>query len=143
MRQVGASDAVSGSDVIDEGVAGDLSYRVLRCTDRQDRPTLGNTTVTLYITPSHTPGMVSALIPGTWNGQPHLLSFYGGTGTPASLGPTPYAGGLLEYRKSLARLTRLGIDAGADGVISDHPVSDDTPQKVAIVMSRGRSGPNP
>lgn len=108
-----------------------------------EKLTLGNTTVTLYITPGHTPGTISALIPVTWHGQPHLLSFYGGTGAPASLGPTPYAGGLLEYEKSLARFTKLGIDAGVDGVISNHPVSDDTPQKVAVLMSRGRNGPNP
>ncbi len=108
-----------------------------------ERLTLGHTTVRLYITPGHTPETVSALIPVTWHGHPHMLSFYGGTGAPASIGPTRYAGGLLEYQKSLMRFTKLGIDAGVDGIISNHPVSDDTPQKVAILMRRGRNGPNP
>ena len=42
--------------------------------------TLGDTTLTFTLTPGHTPGTVSTLIPVTDNGTPHLVAEWGGTG---------------------------------------------------------------
>ncbi len=47
-------------------------------TDGQ-KLTLGNQTLTLYITPGHTPGTVSTLVPVFDNGKPHLAAAWGGT----------------------------------------------------------------
>jgi metallo-beta-lactamase class B len=41
---------------------------------------LGDTTLTLYLTPGHTLGTVSVLIPVKDNGKPHLVAEWGGTG---------------------------------------------------------------
>ena len=41
--------------------------------------TLGDTTLTLYITPGHTLGTISTLIPVKDNGTPHLVAEWGGT----------------------------------------------------------------
>ncbi len=42
--------------------------------------TLGDTTLTFYLTPGHTPGTVSTLIPVKDGGRPHLVAEWGGTG---------------------------------------------------------------
>ena len=76
--------------------------------------TLGDTTITFYITPGHTPGTVSMLIPVTDHGQRHLLSFWGGSAIPRSLEPTGQPGrmdaGLTAYKQSFQRFLKLGED---------------------------------
>ena len=42
--------------------------------------TLGNTTVTFYITPGHTKGVLSAIFPVTDNGGRHVVGYFGGNG---------------------------------------------------------------
>jgi metallo-beta-lactamase class B len=95
-----------------------------------ERLTLGNTTLTFYITPGHTPGTVSMLVPVTDHGQPHLLSFWGGSAIPRQLGPSGRPGrmdaGMLAYKQSFERFFKLGEDAGADGYIANHPYRDQT-----------------
>ncbi len=98
-------------------------------TDGQ-KLTLGNTTLTFYITPGHTPGTVSMLVPVTDHGQAHLLSFWGGSAIPRALGPSGQVGrmdaGILAYKQSFERFFKLGEDAGADGYIANHPYRDQT-----------------
>ena len=40
---------------------------------------LGDTTLTMYLTPGHTQGTISTLIPVKDNGQPHIAALWGGT----------------------------------------------------------------
>ncbi len=47
--------------------------------DRGQTLTLGDTTLTFTLTPGHTPGTVSTLIPVKDNGTPHLVAEWGGT----------------------------------------------------------------
>jgi metallo-beta-lactamase class B len=90
--------------------------------------TLGGTTLTFYITPGHTPGTVSMLVPVTDRGQSHLLSFWGGSAIPRNLEPAGQVGrmdaGMLAYKESFERFFKLGEDAGADGYIANHPYRD-------------------
>jgi metallo-beta-lactamase class B len=90
--------------------------------------TLGDTTITFYITPGHTPGTVSMLMPVTDHGKPHLLSFWGGSAIPRALAPTGQPGrmdaGMLAYKQSFERFFKLGEDAGVDGYIANHPYRD-------------------
>ena len=53
--------------------------RDMVATDGQ-RLTLGDTTLTLYLTPGHTLGTISTLIPVKDGGKPHLAALWGGTG---------------------------------------------------------------
>jgi len=55
-------------------------------TDGQ-KLTLGGTALTFYLTPGHTPGTISFLVPVTDHGKPHLLSFWGGSALPRALEP--------------------------------------------------------
>jgi metallo-beta-lactamase class B len=101
--------------------------RDMDITDGQ-KLTLGGTTLTFYITPGHTPGTVSILVPVTDNGQSHVLSFWGGSAIPRNLEPAGQVGrmdaGMLAYKESFERFFKLGEDAGADGYIANHPYRD-------------------
>ena len=66
-------------DVLDRRTNGTKPNRDMMATDGQ-KLTLGDTTVTLYITPGHTPGTISTLIPVKDNGAPHLAALWGGVG---------------------------------------------------------------
>jgi metallo-beta-lactamase class B len=101
--------------------------RDLDITDGQ-KLTLGDTTLTFYVTPGHTPGTVSFLVPVTDHGQKHLLSFWGGSAMPRTLEPLVNGGrsdaGLLAYKQSFSRFFKIGEDNGADGFIANHPYRD-------------------
>lgn len=90
--------------------------------------TLGDTTLTFYVTPGHTPGTISFLVPVTEHGQKHLLSFWGGSAMPRTLEPFQNGGrsdaGLLAYKQSFERFFKIGEDAGVDGFIANHPYRD-------------------
>jgi metallo-beta-lactamase class B len=114
--------------------------------------TLGGTTLTFYITPGHTPGTVSMLVPVTDHGKPHLLSFWGGSALPRALEPGGEVGradaGLLVYKQSLERFIKIGEDAGADGYIANHPYRDQTfvdgkDDKIAKNGARKQGDPSP
>jgi metallo-beta-lactamase class B len=115
---------------------GPIPARDQAITDGQ-RLTLGGTTVTFYVTPGHTPGTLSAIIPVKDRGIPHLLSFWGGTALPPDLA------GKQRYEQSLERFMAIVDTANVDGVISNHPFIDGTSDKVVRIGSRQPGEPNP
>ncbi|HVI99880.1 MAG TPA: MBL fold metallo-hydrolase [Sphingomonas sp.] len=94
-----------------------------------EKLTLGDTTISLYLTPGHTPGTVSAIIPTSVHGVPHLFGFWGGTGYPRD------ADTLATYGDSLERFMRLAKEAGVDGIISNHPNTDDSLERMAAMRA--------
>jgi metallo-beta-lactamase class B len=114
---------------------------------------LGDTTLTFYLTPGHTPGTVSFLVPVTDNGKPHLLSFWGGSALPRTLEPGAFEAratdmGLLIYKQSLERFIKIGEDGGADGFIANHPYRDQTfidgkDDKLTMNAARKPGDPSP
>ena len=66
-------------DVLDKRTNGTKPKRDIEATDGQ-KLTLGDTTVTLYITPGHTPGTISSVFPVKDNGTPHVAALWGGVG---------------------------------------------------------------
>lgn len=74
--------------------------------------TLGGETLTLYLTPGHTVGTASVLIPVTDHGTPHLVYDWGGTSVHNELLPA--------YLESLQRFSSIALKDGADAVISEH-----------------------
>lgn len=89
--------------------------RDLDATDGQ-RFTLGDTTITVYITPGHTPGTLSFLIPVTINGVAHVAAFWGGTG----IGRESGSRNLALNAESAKRLDSLARQAHADILLSNH-----------------------
>ena len=70
--------------------------------------TLGDTTLTLYITPGHTAGTISTLIPVKDGGKPHLAVEWGGT----VIGPSSPIEMLQAYVKSAERFRDLAVTGG-------------------------------
>ncbi|HEY6506927.1 MAG TPA: MBL fold metallo-hydrolase, partial [Vicinamibacterales bacterium] len=127
-------------DVIDRlgGTArgGAVPSRDLVAVDGQ-RLTLGDTTVTLYVTPGHTPGTLSALIPVRDGGRSHLAALWGGTGLNAD------RESLTAYVQSAQRFNGIARQAGADIILSNHTDWDGSKVNLPRLAKGAPGGPNP
>jgi metallo-beta-lactamase class B len=114
------------------------------------RLTLGDTTLTLYLTPGHTLGTISTLIPVTDAGKPHLVAEWGGTAfnwianrrgyiTPER----PDRFWFETYSKSAERFRKIVDDGGADALISNHTNYDGSKKKLPALVKRKPGDPNP
>jgi len=110
-------------------------------TDGQ-KITLGGTTIALYVTPGHTPGSVSAILPVTDHGKTHKVAIFGGFGLPQQLGPSDRTAGLDVYDQQVKRFAELCQTAGVDAVVSTHPGFDGTEYHIATV-AKGHTGASP
>lgn len=104
-----------------------------------DKLELGGQTLTLYITPGHTLGSVSVLVPVTDKGQSHTAVVWGGTGFNFPHSPARFK----QYSDSALRLMNLALTAGADTPLSGHSEIDRALQKIASLQQRGANDPHP
>jgi metallo-beta-lactamase class B len=108
------------------------------------RLTVGDTAMTLYVTPGHTPGTLSILIPVRDRGRPHVAAEWGGTGFNFTVAPDkPATYWLGEYSRSAERFRDLSRNAGADVLISNHTEFDGSQTKFAALARRRSRDPNP
>ena len=123
--------------------------RDLVATDGQ-KLTLGDTTLTFYLTPGHTLGTISTLIPVTDGGTPHLVAEWGGTGfnwiqnrrsyiTPS----TPDRFWFETYSRSAERFRDIVVKAGADALIANHTRLDGSKTKLPALAKRRPGDPHP
>ncbi len=110
--------------------------RDMVATDGQ-KFTLGDTTLTLYITPGHTPGTISVLIPVKDNGRPHLAALWGGTGL------NPDRESLQQYIQSAHRFSDIARQAGADIIFSNHTDWDRSKINLPLLAKRAPGSTNP
>ncbi len=125
-------------DLLDETKLEPRPRRDLVATDGQ-KVTLGDTSITLYLTPGHTPGTISFLIPVTDRGQKHLAAEWGGT--QFRFTPTPE--NFRTYAASAERFRDIATKAGADVIIANHPELDDSDNRQAKLAVRKAGEPNP
>ena len=118
-------------------------------TDGQ-RLTLGDVTVTLYITLGHTLGTISTLIPVRDGGIPHVAASLGGTGFLWLRDPSRYVTAnrpvsfwFEAYSRSVQRFRELAVAAGADVLIGNHTIFDGTKEKSSALASRRDRDPHP
>jgi metallo-beta-lactamase class B len=123
--------------------------RDLVATDGQ-RLTLGDTTLTLYLTPGHTLGTISTLIPVKDGARQHLAAEWGGTAFNWMRWPEEYVTTerpprfwFETYFASAMRFRDLAAKAGADVIISNHPNYDRTVTKLRSLATRGSADPHP
>lgn len=105
-------------------------------TDGQ-RLTLGDTTVTLYITPGHTPGTLSAVIPVRDGPRRHTAALWGGTGLNAD------RASLEQYIQSAQRFDQIAQQAGADIILSNHTDWDGSKAYLPQLAKRSPGSANP
>jgi len=120
---------------------------------------VGNETITIYVTPGHTQGTLSSIIPVKDKGQNHTVAYWGGTmynwigrtkpNTPVTTpGRAEYVGKtekfwFTQYAASAQRFKDIAAKAGADVVLSNHTAFDDTKAKFPKLMARKAGEPNP
>ena len=123
--------------------------RDMVATDSQ-KLTLGDTTLTLYLTPGHTLGTISTLIPVKDGGKPHLVAEWGGTAFNWLRSPAQYITPerpdkfwFETYSSSAQRFRDIVVKAGADALISNHTIYDGSKMKLAALAQRRPGDPNP
>jgi len=122
-------------DVLDRA-NGTKPTRDMVATDGQ-KLTLGDTTITMYITPGHTPGTISTIFPMKDGGKTHMVALWGGTGLNADRET------LTNYIKSAQRFAELAKQAGADVILSNHTDWDQSKVYLPILAKRTAGSPNP
>ena len=97
---------------------------------------LGNTTISLYLTPGHTPGTTSLVFPVTDNGQMHQVFMWPG--------PTLQSPDVAVMEQFLATTKRLQtLTKGSDVWLHSHPWSVSLFEKYEKLKNRKAGEPNP
>lgn len=123
-------------DVLDRRTVGTKPKRDIEATDGQ-RLTLGDTTLTLYITPGHTPGTISTVFPVKDNGTPHLAALWGGVGLNQDLES------VRTYIRSAQRFSQIVKQTGADIILANHTDWDRSKINLSMLTHRTPGSPNP
>ena len=123
-------------DVLDKRTNGTKPKRDMEATDGQ-KLTLGDTTVTLYITPGHTPGTISSVFPVKDNGTTHVVALWGGVGLNSD------RASLQNYIRSDQRFSGIVKEAGADIILANHTDWDGSKVNLPILAHRAAGSPNP
>jgi metallo-beta-lactamase class B len=123
--------------------------RELVATDGQ-KLSLGGTTLTLNITPGHTLGTISTLIPVLDNGRRHVAAYWGGTAFNWVTNRTTYitperpdSFWFNHYIRSAQRFRTLARNAGADVILSNHSDFDGSDTKLPALATRQPADPHP
>jgi metallo-beta-lactamase class B len=115
-----------------------LPKRDMVVTDGQ-KLTLGDTTITMYLTPGHTDGTISTFIPVRDGARRHLAFLWGGT--LFNFGPDRAR--FSAYAASAARMRDLVAKDGADVLLSNHTDYDGTKTKLPALAKRAGGAPHP
>jgi metallo-beta-lactamase class B len=112
--------------------------------------TLGDTTLRLYLTPGHTLGTISTVIPLKDQGRPHVAVTWGGTAFNWTKHPDSYitperpeAFWFKRYSGSAVRFAEVAAKAKADVLLSNHAIFDGSKQNLPLLRARGAEQPNP
>ena len=105
--------------------------------------TLGDTTITFYVTPGHTPGTVSAILPARQGGRTYVMSLLGSTAFPPELEPTARYGGVRLYDQSVRRFGHISREAGAVGLLNTHMFADGGLDRLDAVQTAAPGAANP
>jgi metallo-beta-lactamase class B len=94
--------------------------------------TLGDTTLTLYLTPGHTEGTISTIFPVRDGGQRYTAAAWGGT----LFNFGPIRDRLVAYGRSAERFRGIATKAGAEVILSNHTIYDGSKTKLPAMATR-------
>ncbi len=123
-------------DVLDKTPTGTKPKRDIEATDGQ-KLTLGDTTLTLYITPGHTPGTISTVFSVNDNGTTHIAALWGGVGLNTA------RDAVQNYIRSAQRFSDIVKQAGADIILTNHTDWDRSKINLPMLAKRAPGSPNP
>jgi metallo-beta-lactamase class B len=101
--------------------------------------TLGDTTVIIYITPGHTAGTLSVLVPVKDHGAPHLAMEWGGTALNGNTSKEM----LQSYISNAGRFLDIADGSGADVIIANHTEYNDALARFERTNARRPGESNP
>jgi metallo-beta-lactamase class B len=108
---------------------------------REGQPVvLGDTSISPVEVPGHTPGALAFIFPVFDDGVRHVAGLLGGTVLAAGFTAPP---GLLQYVGSIAHYVEVAGAMGVDVEIQNHPIFDDTPERLAALAARRSDEPHP
>jgi metallo-beta-lactamase class B len=112
--------------------------RDIVATDGQ-KLTLGDTTVTIYLTPGHTDGTLSFIFPVKDHGQTRIVAYAGGTAYnfPRSVNR------FQAYIDTQKRFARIAADARATVMLSNHSEFDEAYMKARMISTMMPGEDNP
>jgi metallo-beta-lactamase class B len=110
--------------------------RDLVATDGQ-KFTLGDTTVTMYFTPGHTPGTISSVFQVKDNGKTHTVALWGGMGLNND------RASLTQYVASNKKFQDVAKQVGADIILSNHTDWDRSKINFPLLANRTPGSVNP
>jgi metallo-beta-lactamase class B len=109
--------------------------------------TLGDTTITMYFTPTSTPGNMSLIFPVKDGNQRHLAGMWGGDYVrivQEGIQMWPDTQTMMKgYVASSKRFKEIEEKAGVDTIIHPHAEYDGTFEKIEALRSRKPSDPHP
>jgi metallo-beta-lactamase class B len=101
--------------------------------------TLGDTTLSLHLTPGHTPGTISTIFTVKDGGRSHTVATWGGTGFNFELSPQTFQ----TYINSAASYQNVVKQVGADILLSNHTRLDGSLSKFEALAKRKPGDPHP
>lgn len=104
-----------------------------------DTLTLGDTTIEFHVTPPHTPGTLSIIMPLKDGAARHVGAEWGGT----AFNFAPTAENFTTYANSAERFAAVAMVKGADVILSNHASYDNALLKSAAARNRKPGQPNP
>ena len=104
-----------------------------------DKITLGGRTVTLVLTPGHTPGTVSAIFQVKDNGRPLTVAYSGGTAFNFVNDVSHFE----TYINSQRKMAAAAAAAGATILMSNHSEFDGAVTKIKTLAARRAGEPHP
>ena len=109
--------------------------------------TLGDTTLTIYITPGHTPGTLSTLVPLKDGNATHLGYLLGGRGWSLERYGIQYypdeEAAIRTWMASIKRFESIALREGADVFLTIHPQHDRVFERLTALKFRVPGGPHP
>jgi metallo-beta-lactamase class B len=104
-----------------------------------DTLTLGDTTIEFTVTPPHTPGTLSLILPLKDGELTHVGAEWGGTAFNFPVTVENFT----AYIASAQKFARVARDRGADVPLSNHSRYDDALRKIAELKARKPGEPHP
>jgi len=112
--------------------------RDIVATDDQ-KITLGDTTVTIILTPGHTPGTLSLIFEAKDNGKPLTVAYSGGTAFNFP-NDVPHFDTYIESQRKMAA---AAAGANATALMSNHSEFDNAVTKIKTIAARKAGEPHP
>jgi metallo-beta-lactamase class B len=101
--------------------------------------TLGDTTVAMYLTPGHTPGTISLILPVKDGNKQHVAAMWGGMSMTFPRTAQNYD----IFINAAKKFANIVADSGAEVILGNHTYHDGVLEKMPKIAARKQGDPHP